>query len=192
MEDLFKFVEFTQKFQKVQRVILIKDEERWENDAEHSYQLALVAWYIINKEKLNLDLNKIIFMAIAHDLVEIYAGDTYIFGTQELKASKKEREAKAIKMIGSEFPEFDTLIPFIQEYEERTSEESKFIYALDKLLPNINNVLDNGRIWHREKVTYEMLRNDKDSKIAVSPEIEKYWKEFIEILEKDKEKLFVE
>jgi putative hydrolase of HD superfamily len=146
MDDLLKFVEFTNKFQKIQRVILVKDEERYENDAEHSYQLALVAWYIIDREKLNLNINKIVFMAIAHDLVEIYAGDTYIFGIQELKASKKEREEKAIKMIETEFPEFNDLIPFIQEYEERTSEESKFIYALDKLLPNINNVLDNGRI----------------------------------------------
>jgi len=190
MDDLLKFVEFTNKFQKVQRVILVKDEERWENDAEHSYQLALVAWYIIDKEKLNLNLMKILSYAIAHDLVEIYAGDTYLFGDKSKIDDKKEREAKALKQIEDEFPEFPSLGQLIEEYELQDSDEARFIYSLDKLLPVMNNVLDGGRIWHREKITYAMVRESKDKKIAVSPEIEKYWEEFIRILERDKGKLF--
>ena len=59
-------------------------------------------------------------------------------------------------------------------------------------MPLINIVLDKGRIWHRVNVTYEMIFNNKDKKIRMSPEIEKYWEEFFPLMEKNKQLLFVE
>jgi putative hydrolase of HD superfamily len=192
IEDLLKFVAFTQEFQKIKRVILKKDTEEWESDADHSWQLAIVAWYIIDQEKLHLDLQKVIRYSLIHDLVEVYAGDTYVFGTEEEKQSKQKREAQALVQLARDYPEFTELHKLIHEYEGRQSLESRFIYALDKLLPVMNVFLDNGRLWKRNAVTYQMARDNKDEKIAMSKEVEKYWKEFIQILEENKKRVFVD
>lgn len=193
IDGLLQFVDLTQQFQKIQRVVLIKDEERWESDAEHSHQLALIAWYIIDQEKLAFDLHKVLAFSLVHDLVEVHAGDTYIFTSEDHRESKKEREEKAIKRIEEEFPTFTSLTNLIHEYEERDCDEARFVYALDKLLPVMNIFLDgNGRLFKRKDVTYEMVRESKDEKIAISPEVEKYWKEFVEILEANKSEVFAE
>jgi putative hydrolases of HD superfamily len=191
MDNLVKFVAFTLNFQKIKRVVLIREEE-YENDAEHSYQLALVAMYLIDKEKLPLNLTKVLCFALIHDLVEVYAGDTYVFGKESYKETKQQREAEALLQIQKEFPEFTSFSDLVHSYEKHDSEEAKFVYALDKILPVIIIYLDEGRTWHRENATYQMIRDIKDKKISVSPEIEKYWKEFLIVLENDKEKLFAQ
>lgn len=193
IDDLIRFVAFTQDFQNIERVILKRGaENKWESDAEHSWQLAIVAWYIIQKENLSLDLHKVLQFALVHDLVEVYAGDTYIYGTEEQKNSKHERESIATKKIKEEFPDFPTMSSLIEEYERRDCDECKFVYALDKLLPVIYLYIDNGRFWRSNGVTYKMARDAKDSKISISPEIQSYWEEFIQILEVHKKHIFAE
>lgn len=192
LKKLLKFVEFTHKFQQVRRVLLVNGEERQENDAEHSYQLALVAWYLVDSKKLKLDLEKVIRYAIVHDLVEVYAGDTYFFTTdQDLKNSKKTRETEAAKKIAEEFSEISGINQIIFDYEEKIDEESKFVYALDKILPVMNIFLDGGRSWRKEKVDLEMLRT-KDEKVKSSPVIEGIWWDLVSELEKNKNNLFGE
>ncbi|MFZ5392423.1 MAG: HD domain-containing protein [Patescibacteria group bacterium] len=192
LKKLLKFVEFTHKFQQVRRVLLVNGEERQENDAEHSYQLALVAWYLVDSKKMKLDLEKVIRYAIVHDLVEVYAGDTYFFTTdQDLKNSKKTRETEAAKKIAEEFSEISGINQIIFDYEEKIDEESKFVYALDKILPVMNIFLDGGRSWRKEKVDLEMLRT-KDEKVKSSPVIEGIWWDLVSELEKNKNNLFGE
>lgn len=185
LQDILSFIQFTHKFQQVKRTIFVTGEDRNENDAEHSFQLALVAWYVIENEKLNLDKGKVIKYALAHDLVEIYAGDTYFYTSdQTLKDSQKAREKEASKTIKKDFPEFRELHKTIKNYESKADSEAKFVYALDKILPALNVFLDNGRSWQRDKVTYEMLRT-KDAKIAVSTEAVSIWTEYVQLLEKN-------
>ncbi|MCL5784167.1 MAG: HD domain-containing protein [Patescibacteria group bacterium] len=184
---ILDFVQFTHKVQQVRRTIYVTGEDRDENDAEHSFQLAMLAWYIATSTDLKLDENKIIKYALAHDLVEVYAGDTYFYTTDKsLKDSKKKREKDAAKQIKKEFPEFGQMHQIINDYESLSDPEAKFIYALDKILPAINVFLDQGRSWQRDKVTYEMLRT-KDIKVAVSQETLTIWEEFIVLLEKNKD-----
>jgi putative hydrolase of HD superfamily len=191
IERLIEFVKFTNEFRKIERKIYATGHPHPENDSEHSFQLALVAWYIIDSKKLMLDISATIRYALAHDLVEIYAGDTFIY-TKDLaeKESKKEREEKAAIRIRNEFPEFPELHNLIDDYEEKSDPESRFIYALDKILPVITIYLDGGKGWHEWHVPLEGLLESKTSKVALSPEIEKYFHELVEILKKDEEKLF--
>ncbi len=190
LKKLLKFVEFTHQFQQVRRVLLVNGEDRQENDAEHSFQLALVAWYLIDAKNLKLDLDMVLKYAIVHDLVEVYAGDTYFFTTdQTLKDSKKEREEKAAERIASNFPEMLKINQIIFDYEKKADEESKFIYALDKILPVMNIFLDNGRSWRKKGVNLEMLRT-KDEKVKKSLVIEEIWWELMNELEKNKKSLF--
>jgi putative hydrolases of HD superfamily len=188
--DLLDFVSFTHKFNNIKRVLFATGEDRRENDSEHSFQLALVSWYLTDVLELDLNITKVIKYALAHDLVEVYAGDVY-FHTKDkkLKKEKKSNEVKAALKIRKEFSGFKDLGKVISNYESKVDQESKFVYALDKVLPVVNIYLDGGRSWIRDKVTYKMIRT-KDKKIAVSKSVEQIWKEIIILLENKQSELF--
>jgi putative hydrolases of HD superfamily len=184
INDLLKFTKLVHRFQQVNRRVLIPKTERWENDLEHSYQLTLTAWYLIEKNNLKLDIDKVLKYAIIHDIVEAYAGDTYIYGDQKHVSSKKTREDLAAKRLEKEFPKFKSLHKLISAYEDKKDQESKFIYALDKLIPIMNIHLDNGRTWKKENVTLEMLIEHKSSKVALDKTVQLYFFEMVELLKK--------
>lgn len=182
LDSFLAFVSFTHQFQQIKRTIYATGEDRNENDAEHSFQLALVGWYLVETEKFSLDINKVIKYALVHDLVEIYAGDTYFYATVEAKSSKEQKENDALQKIQKTFPEFPDISRLIAVYQEKSDPEARFIYALDKIMPVINIYLDQGRSWQRDKVSYKMVRT-KDEKIAVSKEGSKIWEKIVELLE---------
>lgn len=185
LERLTGFVKLTHELQQVKRAILVNGENRQENDLEHSAQLALVALYICEVEKLSLDTKLVLGYALVHDMVEAYAGDTHFYDDNG-KLAQKQREEKARERLKKEFPEFKKLHEWIEGYEARTDEESKFVYALDKLLPIINIYLDNGRTWRADGVGFNDLEGRKTAPISLSPEIKKYYDLLLEILRQNK------
>lgn len=191
LEQLIDFVEFTHEFQEVIRVARAPHRERFENDAEHSYQLAMVAWFLIEQEKLKLDKEVCFMYALAHDLVEVYAGDTYAYSTKKV-SSKKKREKEALKKIQKRFLHFKALIKILEKYERKKDKESKFIYALDKLLPPIQVYLEDGKLHQEVRLSFEEVIDHKNKKIALSPAVEEYWVELREELTKNKRKFFWE
>jgi putative hydrolase of HD superfamily len=177
MEQLLKFIELTRKFRDVERMIRFKDGTN-ENDAEHSYQLAITAWYLVESNKLDLDIGKVLRYALAHDLVEAYAGDTPSDVHRKYEAernTKKHREEEAALRLREEFKEFPDLHEIIEHYEKREDEESKFVYALDKIMPILNIYLDDGYSWKANNVSVEDVVQYKKEKIAESPIIQKYF-----------------
>ncbi len=193
LQKLLGFAKILNELQKVERVIRVPGSERWENDVEHSYSLAMLAWYIIESEHLSLDKEKVFSYALAHDLVEVYAGDTYIYSEdKEFLASKPERERLAAERLVGEFPDVPEIHTAIKGYVTKEDPESRFVYALDKVEPMLKVYLDNGRTWQEKKITLEMLYEHKKAKIALSPEIQPYFDEFMELLRKEEKKLFGE
>ncbi len=187
LNDLVSFVEFTHLFRAVERRIFIQGKEEFENDAEHSYQLALVAWYIITQEKLPLKLEKVFAYALAHDLVEAYAGDMRFDAPTDVK---KAAEHEALKRIKLTFPRFKMLHDTIRRYEAKLDPESQFVFALDKLLPDINTFLDNGRLWQVGGVSFKERLGVISEKLAHSAIIERYHKEFQEMVNRYQNTLF--
>lgn len=186
LQSLLSFVEFTIAFQNTKRSIKVKNEDRFENDAEHSYQLAMIAWYITMTQNINLDVHTIIMYALVHDLVEIYAGDTpYHNSSIDDKASKVTRESEALTRISEQFAELPELITYIKSYESRDSEEAKLVYALDKVIPVLNNYLDNGRCWHEDNISLQMVLS-KQPKVAQSQYILPLWEDLVELLSTSK------
>ncbi len=156
MSQLFKLFELTHRFAGIERSVKIIDRDSMESDAEHSYQLAIMAWYLNNKLKLKLDRQKILEYALCHDLVEVYAGDTNPHThPKKFIASKHRRETAALRKIRSRFPDFDNLYKTINKFERLGDKESKFIYLLDKILPVINTYLADQRFYYDSKVTYK-------------------------------------
>lgn len=166
LTHLLQFIRFTHSFQQVKRSIYATGEDRLENDAEHSFQLALVGWYIISAKKLDLNIDLVIKYAIVHDLVETYAGDTPNFGKGvELKATKVAREKEAMERIKSEFPEFSDLGLYIEQYENHADPESHFVSSLDKFLSSTNIYLDMGRSWFKNNMSIEEMIHNKRPRI---------------------------
>lgn len=191
LQKLLGFAGILNELQKVERVIRVLDEDRWENDLEHSYDLAMLAWYIVDSRKLPLDRDKVFRYALAHDLVEVYAGDTYIYSKDKtLLDSKSEREQAAAERLTKEFPEVPELHTAILGYMEKKDPESRFVYALDKIQPVIQLYLDNGRTWKEKNVTLEMLYESKKDKVVFSPEIESYFNELMLLLKSKEKELF--
>lgn len=188
VEKILEFIKLTHQLQKVERAILIPGKDRLENDLEHQYQLALLAWYIIDSEKIKLNLAKTIQYALVHDFVEVYAGDTMFFGKK--RQGKKQREKKAALRIKKEFPEFKSLHKIIAAYENQRDKESRFVYALDKILPMYNIYLDGGRTWRKHQLTLPLLIQKKNKKIAVAPELKQYFKAIVAHIQKEEIELF--
>jgi putative hydrolase of HD superfamily len=189
LESLLQFARFTHLTHKVERVARIPGETRYANTVEHSYQLTLFAWYLIEKEKLSLNRDLVIKYALVHDLVETYAGDTYIYDTVA-KETKEEREHEAQQRIASEFPEFGDLHTHIKAYEAREDPESCFVYALDKIIDPINIYLDDGKLWHEKNITLTSVLENKIKKVEIDPTISKYFSELVKIFKEKEAFLF--
>jgi putative hydrolase of HD superfamily len=182
---LLEFVRLTSDIRNVLRRVLLETYERQENDAEHMYQMALIALYIIDANKLKLDKFRVMALAMVHDVAEAYAGDTTAFASDKERQAHEKREKQAIKDMRKLWPEFPTLHELIDEYEAHVTEESKFAYALDKLVPVLNNYLHGGKVWIKEGRTIEDLKRIKAGKVELSSTINDYYNQLLKILDKE-------
>ena len=168
IKELVRFVDFLSAFPCIKRKNKIKGKSDFENDAEHSYQLALAAWYFAETLQLPVQRQLVLEYALAHDLVEIYAGDTDAFlnNSDEYLISKQEREQAAFERIKAEFPGFVSLHQSIHGYERRADIESKLVYLVDKILPDINIFLSGDSYYKDRGVSFESWKDWFNSKIA--------------------------
>jgi putative hydrolases of HD superfamily len=187
LDNLLDFVAFTHDIRAVKRSMWVKDEETFENDSEHSFQLAMVTMYVIQTQHLEMDAYKAMCMAVVHDVLEVHAGDTPIFGAEEALRTKQDREHHAVSELKRQWPQLKLMHDLIEEYEQRQTPESAFVYALDKLLPIINNYLDNGRNWKHGGRTLEDVIAAKAGKVTVDPTVNGYYGQIIALLQKHPE-----
>jgi len=155
-----EFIKEIDKLKKIYRQSVISDGSREENDAEHSWHLAVMA--MVLHEYANdrqLDLLKVIKMVLIHDIVEIDAGDTFIYDVKG-NANKLEREEKAAQRIFGILPKEQALefINLWREFEEKNTMEAKFAAALDRLEPLILNSLTGGHTWKKYGIKSKTVR----------------------------------
>lgn len=163
--------QFIADFSKIQRMLNLADTGRLENDVDHSFGLALTCWFLAPKIAPQLQLEKILAYALAHDTVELYAGDTFVFGPQELIDSKSAREDEALGKLAEQWPDFPELVTAAKRYKDKADPEARFVYVIDKLLPSIHvNLHEKDAYWHRHKITREMHEQEKTKKMQFSPE----------------------
>lgn len=127
-------------------------ESRFENSAEHSWHIALMAVVLAEHSNERVDLPRVLKMLLVHDLVEIDAGDTPAFGEQ---GDKSDRETLAADRIFGLLPEDqrDEFVALWREFEARETEEAKFANAVDRLLPPFQNLANAGGSWRDFSVT---------------------------------------
>ncbi len=131
---------------------------RNENDAEHAWHMAIMAYLLREHANEEVDITRVILMCLIHDIVEIDAGDTYAYDTEQQK-SQKEREEKAKQRIFSLLPEDQRseLMALFDEFENAQTPESKFAHAMDNLQPLLLNNSNEGGDWKEHGVTAEQV-----------------------------------
>lgn len=127
---------------------------RNENDAEHAWHMALMAYLLKEYSNEPVDIAKVMLMCLIHDVVEIDAGDTYAYDADGLK-TQKEREDRAKERIFSLLPEDQKvdLIALFDEFEAYETPESKYAHVMDNLQPLILNNSNGGSDWKEHGVT---------------------------------------
>ena len=140
----------------------LSDHGRNENDAEHAWHMAIMTLLLSEYSNSEIDVLKTISMLLIHDLVEIYAGDTYAYD-EEGKKTQAEREAKAAEKLYGMLPEDqgEYLKSLWLEFEAQETPEAKFARTMDCFQPLILNDATNGRAWkeHDVRRSWVMKRN---------------------------------
>jgi putative hydrolase of HD superfamily len=183
VERLAELQQFVADFSQVTRVPVFANTGRLENDVDHSYGLALTCWYLAPKIAPELSLEKIFKYALSHDIVEIHAGDTFVFAETAVLESKSAKEDAAIKQLYIDWPDFTDMIDSAKGYKDKIDEEAKFVKAVDKILPLLVIELgESSDFWNRHKITLEMEQKNKVT-IRVSDHVAPYYERVISWLE---------
>ena len=178
------------KVQNVKRVARVPDEAEYRNTAEHTFELVLLCWYTASTNGIDLDHEKVLKYALAHDLIEAYSGDAPAYDADGQK-TKAIREKEALERLTREFTEFPELLEVIHAYEEREDAESRFVYAIDKFIDPLNCSMETTRALCKEHgISYTVVRAYKDPKIAKSEHVIPYWESLLQKIEPDRERLF--
>jgi len=166
-ERLDKQMDFIKEIDKekfINRHTLLTGAKRRENDAEHAWHASIMAILLSEYSNEKIDIFKTVFMILIHDIIEIYAGDTYAYD-EKAKLSQAKREEEAAKKIFALLPDDqrELLYNTWREFEERISPEAKFARVMDNIQPMMLNDLTGGKAWSENGVRLEQIlkRNEK-------------------------------
>lgn len=164
-ENLLKQISFIKEIDKVkyiQRKTKLFNSDRNENDAEHSWHLAMMALVLAEHSNVPVDVLKVVKMVLIHDIVEIDAGDTFIYDTQKNHSNTDEERLAANRIFGLLPKEqAEEMIAVWEEFEAGETPEAKFARAMDRLEPLLQNTSNNGGTWKEFGVSFEKVHLKK-------------------------------
>ena len=151
MDRLDKQLTFTAEIDKMTSILrrtMLIDKSRRENDAEHSWHIAVMAMLFEEYATAPVDIGKVVRMCVVHDLIEIYAGDTFAYDVEGNK-SKAEREEKAADRLFALLPEEQGayIRALWEEFDGMETADSKYAACLDRIQPFFHNTLTEGHTW---------------------------------------------
>ncbi len=164
-EDLLKQVAFIKEIDKlkyIQRRTKLFNSDRQENDAEHSWHLAMMTLVLAQHADQPVDVLRVLKMVLIHDLVEIDAGDTFIYDTTKNHTNTDEERLAARRIFGL-LPEAQAreFIDIWEEFEAGQTDDAKFARTMDRFEPLLQNTSNNGGTWQEFNVAYDTVYNKK-------------------------------
>lgn len=182
LEQQLKFIVEIDKVKNIFRQTYLADGRRKENDAEHSWHIALMAYLLQEYAEETVDVPKVMLMVLIHDLVEIDAGDTYAYDSEGAK-TKREREVKAAERIFGILPEDQGayLRELWDEFEEYETADAKYAHLLDNFQPLLLNDASDGKSWKEHTVQKDQIYKRNEKIPETSAEI---WKKMQDIIQK--------
>lgn len=160
-ERLKKQMDFALEIDKEKNILRqthLSGHGRNENDAEHAWHMAIMAYVLREYANEPVDISRVMLMCLIHDIVEIDAGDTYAYDKEGLK-TQKAREDAAKERIYSLLPDDQKseLAAIFDEFEDNETPEARFAHAMDNLQPLMLNDSNDGGDWREHRVTAEQV-----------------------------------
>jgi len=155
LERQIAFMREVDKLKTIFRQTYLMDASRHENDAEHSWHIALMAWLLEeHRGPEKVDVLRVMKMLLIHDVVEIDAGDTFAYDVQGHE-DKLEREMKAANRIFGMLPPDQSaeMMELWLEFERRETVEARYAAAMDRIQPLLHNYYTEGKAWREHQVT---------------------------------------
>jgi putative hydrolase of HD superfamily len=163
LEKQIAFLMEIDRLKHIYRQTYVLDKSRHDSDVEHSWHFAMMALILSEYAKDDIDVYKVVRMALIHDIVEIDAGDVFIYdrnpaANHDAKAHHAKEKAAALRIFGI-LPEDQAreYIDLWEEFEARESPEAKFAAALDRLDPILHNYYTQGKSWQEHGVTADRV-----------------------------------
>jgi putative hydrolases of HD superfamily len=157
------FIKEIDKLKYIQRKTKLFNSDRHENDAEHSWHLAMMTIVLAQHSDEPIDVLKVLKMVLIHDIVEIDAGDTFLYDAAK-NHSNTDEELLAAKRIFGLLPEAQAqeFIDIWLEFEEGITAEARFARAMDRLEPLLQNSSNDGGTWKEFNVPYHKVYAKKN------------------------------
>ena len=181
MRKQIEFALLMDKQKNIFRQNHLADNSRRENDAEHAWHMAVMAYLFREYANEDIDISKVILMCLIHDVVEIEAGDTYAYD-EEAKKSQREREEIAKKHIFGMLPSDQgrELEDLFDEFEAQETAEARFAKAMDNLQPVLLHEANGGEDWKEHEVTKEQIMRRQEKTRHGSEELFEVIKDIID------------
>lgn len=155
-KQLALLIELDQLKSVLRRTRVKSADRRLENSGEHSWHVALMAVLMQEHANAPIDIARVMKMLLIHDVVEIDAGDTFVYDVAASK-EQEEKELRAAKRLFGMLPndQGDELFSLWKEFEAAQSDDAKYAKALDRLIPMLLNYHNDGQSWKEHGVTRE-------------------------------------
>jgi putative hydrolase of HD superfamily len=187
MEELNKQLDFVielDKLKSVYRQALVKsDDNRFENSAEHSWHITLTAQILHQYAVEKVDITRVMSMLVIHDIVEIDAGDMFAFSGQKNLAEQEEKEVAAATRIFGLLPDkqFQHYKQLWLEFENAETMDARFAKAIDRILPLLQNMRNEGGSWARHSIAKSQVLSRNKYLEGLAPKLWLYVCEQIDL-----------
>ncbi len=158
MQQIVDFILELDKLKSVTRQSRSKGSDRNENSAEHSWQIAMLAYSLEPYAATPIDIHRVVAMLLVHDIGEIDTGDTIVYATEGWE-ERKAAELEAVKRIFGlvQEPQRSQFLELWLELEEAATPEARFAHAADRAMPPLLNLANNGQSWRENGISYERV-----------------------------------
>ncbi len=174
-KKLQKQIEFAIEIDKMKQILrrnLIADGSKREDDAAHSWHLAVMAMILEEYSAEKIDVNRVVKIALVHDLVEVYAGDTFAYDAKGYEDKEEREKEAATKLFGMlEGEQGAQMRALWDEFEAGETAEAKYANAIDRIQPLLLNYLTDGHTWKMGGVSSAQVYKRMDIIRTATPEL---------------------
>lgn len=175
MTQVIHFLMEIDKLKSIQRRTKVIGTQRQENSAEHSWHFALAAMSLAPYAGKEVDIQRVIQMALLHDIVEIDAGDVFVYDLAARAAIHDQEVAAAKRLFGLlPEPQSEHFTALWQEYEQGESADAQFAMVLDRSMPMLMNLHNEGQSWVENNVSLEQVLARNGMIADIYPELWQY------------------